>query len=92
MTWLRHADRAPGLAAVGDHSSVMLAKASVGVGGMIMALPRPSRYGLRSQGISPCRGSDPGIRDSEHRRERAPCGVRRGLRQEQGKEKGRRSV
>ena len=38
-----------------------------------MASPRPTRYVLRSQAMSPCRGSGPGsARKSRHRREPAP--------------------
>src|SRR5271166_3293335 len=42
----------------------------------VMALPQPRRYALRSQVFSPCRGSDPGIRDSGLRH-RAPAPVER---------------
>jgi hypothetical protein len=42
----------------------------------VTASPRPTRYVLRSQAFSPCRGSDPGIRDSGHRR-REPAPVER---------------
>jgi hypothetical protein len=40
----------------------------------VTAFPLPTRYAPRSQAFSPCRGSDPGIRDSGHRhREPAPA-------------------
>jgi hypothetical protein len=40
----------------------------------LTASPRPRRYDPRSQAFSPCRGGDPGIRDSGHRhREPAPA-------------------
>ena len=39
----------------------------------VMASPRPTRYGPRSQAFSPCRGSDPGGPCTpRHRREPAP--------------------
>src|ERR1700738_993033 len=34
----------------------------------VTAFPPPTRYGPRSQAFSPCRASDPGSRDSGHRR------------------------
>ena len=40
------------------------------------AWPRPSRYGPQSQAFPPCRGSDPGMRDSRRRR-REPAAERR---------------
>src|SRR6202453_4635364 len=44
----------------------------------VMASPRPTRYGPRTQAFSPCRGSDPGIRYSGLRH-RAPAPEEHGV-------------